>query len=440
MQVSVESGEGLERRMTVELPAEIVNGALEKRLKEIARRAKIAGFRPGKVPLSVIRQRYTEQARQEIFGDLVQSTYFEALAKEKLQPAGEPSIEPLEAAPAEGIGYVAVFEVMPEVKLQDMSEKVITRPQVEVTESDLNAMLEKLRKQRTTWDEVSREARIGDQVTIDFKGFIQGEAFDGGSADAVPLVLGSSSMIPGFEEGLLGVKAGEHRILELQFPEEYRAEHLAGKEAKFEVKVSKIAEPILPEIDEEFAKVFGVKEGGVDALNKEIRGNMERELQEKVRNLVKEQVMDLLLEANDVTVPKALINQEAATLQQQTKQNLANSGQSSSIDLPLSLFENQAKRRVALGLIIGEVIRENNIVLDKDRVRARLEAFAQSYDDPQEVIDFYLKDKKQLASVENVVLEDQVVDWVIEQVKVEEKKRGFEEIMNNSASGAETDS
>ena len=248
------------------------------------------------------------------------------------------------------------------------------------------------------------------------------------------------SMIPGFEEGLLGVKAGENRTLELKFPEEYRAEHLAGKEAKFEVTVSKIAAPILPEIDEEFAKVFGVTEGGVDGLHKEIRSNMERELQEKVHSVVKEQVMDLLLEANEVTVPKALINQEAAALQQQTKQNLAQNGQASSIDLPLNLFEDQAKRRVALGLIMGEVIRENKIELDNDRVRARVEQFAQSYEDPQEVIDYYFKDKKQLASIENVVLEDQVVDWVIGQVKVEEKASGFEELMNDSASGTGTDS
>ena len=440
MQVSVESREGLERRMTVEIPAEMVNGALEKRLREIARNAKIDGFRPGKVPLSIIRQRYSGQARQEVFGDLVQSTYFQALAKENLQPAGEPSIEPLQMEPAEGLGYVAVFEVMPEVKLQDLSEKVIVRPQVEVTDADLDAMILKLRKQRTTWNEITRKAQEGDQVTIDFKGFIDGEAFDGGSAEGVPLVLGTSSMIPGFEEGLLGVESGENRTLELNFPEEYRAKHLAGKAAKFDVVVKKIAEPILPEVDDEFAKVFGVAEGGVNGLHKEIRSNMERELQEKIRGVLKEQAMDLLLEVNEVTVPKALIGQEAAALQQQTKQNMAQNGQTSSIDLPLNLFEDQAKRRVALGLILGEVIREHKIELDNERVRTRVEQFAQSYEDPQEVIDYYLKDKKQLAAIENVVLEEQVVDWVMEQVKVEDKARNFDDLMNNSHTGTGSDS
>jgi len=440
MQVSVETKEGLERRMTVELPAEMVNGALEKRLKEIARSAKIDGFRPGKVPLSIIKQRYAGRARQEVFGDLVQSTYFQALAQEKLQPAGEPSIEPMKPAPSEGIGYVAVFEVMPEVEIQDMSSKVLRQPQVEVTEDDLDAMLEKLRKQRTTWNEVTREARTGDQVTIDFKGFIDGEPFAGGSADGVPLVLGSSSMIPGFEEGLLGVNAGEDRILELKFPEQYRAEHLAGKDARFEVNVKKIAEPVLPEIDEEFAKAFGIAEGGVEGMRKEIRSNMERELQEKVRSVVKEQAMDLLLEVNQVDVPKALIRQEAEALQQQTKQNLLQNGRAGNMDLPLDLFENQAKRRVALGLIMGEVIKTQKIELDNDRVRARIEEFAQSYEDPQEVIGHYLKDKKLLSSVENVVLEDQVVDWVIEQVQVEKKADTFDQLMNNTNSGVASDS
>jgi len=440
MQVSVETKEGLERRMTVELPAEMVNGALEKRLKEIARSAKIDGFRPGKVPLSIIKQRYAGRARQEVFGDLVQSTYFQALAQEKLQPAGEPSIEPMKPAPSEGIGYVAVFEVMPEVEIQDMSSKVLRQPQVEVTEDDLDAMLEKLRKQRTTWNEVTREARTGDQVTIDFKGFIDGEPFAGGSADGVPLVLGSSSMIPGFEEGLLGVNAGEDRILELKFPEQYRAEHLAGKDARFEVNVKKIAEPVLPEIDEEFAKAFGIAEGGVEGMRKEIRSNMERELQEKVRSVVKEQAMDLLLEVNQVDVPKALIRQEAEALQQQTKQNLLQNGSAGNMDLPLDLFENQAKRRVALGLIMGEVIKTQKIELDNDRVRARIEEFAQSYEDPQEVIGHYLKDKKLLSSVENVVLEDQVVDWVIEQVQVEKKADTFDQLMNNTNSGVASDS
>ena len=435
MQVSVESREGLERRMTVELPAEMVRGALEKRLKEIARSVKMDGFRPGKVPLSIVRQRYAGQARQEIFGDLVQSTYFEALEKEKLRPAGEPTIEPLQTEATDGLRYVAVFEVMPEVELQDISEKVVERPLAEVTDADLEAMIEKLRKQRTTWNEVEREAQIGDQLIIDFKGFVEDREFEGGSADGVPLVLGSSAMIPGFEERLMCAKSGENRTLELQFPEEYRAKHLAGKDAKFDVKVNKVSEPILPDVDEEFAKAFGVTEGGVVGLRQEIRSNMERELQEKIRNILKERVMNLLLEANPIIVPKALIKQEAKLLQNQTRQNLAQNGSNSRIDLPLNLFEPSAERRVSLGLILSELIRVNDIKLDDDRMHAKITQFAQAYEDPQEVIDYYLKEKKELAALENVVLEDQVVDWVIERVKVEDQVRSFDELMNDSSSG-----
>ncbi len=433
MQVSVESSEGLERRMTVELPADKVNEAVEKRLKEIARTVKMDGFRPGKVPMSVVRKRFTGQVMHEVFGDLVQSSYFEALASEKLVPAGEPTIEPVEKDPSEGMGYTAVFEVMPEIELADLSQARIQRPVAEVTEEDLDEMIEKLRTQRTTWNEVEREAQDGDQLTINFKGFIDGEAFDGGSADAIPLVLGSNSMIDGFEAGLVGAKTGENRTLELSFPEEYQAERLAGKAATFEVEVTGVSEPVLPEVDDDFIKIFGVSEGGVEAFRTEIRSNMERELAGKIDGLVKEKAMDALLEANDIQVPKAMIEQEAKALMEQTRANMARSGQSSSLDLPLSLFEEQAKRRVTLGLIIGEVIKSNDIKVDADRVRARVESFAQTYEAPQEVIDYYYSNRDQLATVENVVLEDQVVDWVLEQVTVEDTETGFDSVMNPQA-------
>jgi len=430
MQVSVESNEGLERRMTVELPAEKVGKAMEKRLKEIARTARLDGFRPGKVPMSVVRKRFGGQVQQEVFGDLVQSSYFEALANEQLKPAGKPAIEPMDKAPEEGMGYVAVFEVMPEIELAAFSSIVINRPAAQVTDDDVNAMVEKLRKQRTTWNEVNREAREGDQANIDFKGFIDGEAFDGGTAEGVPLVLGSGSMIPGFEDGLIGAKGGDERTLKVTFPEDYRVDTLAGKEASFEVKVHSVSEPVLPEIDEEFAKAYGVAEGGVDALYQEIRANMERELADKIRSELKEQAMDALLEVNSIDVPKALVSQEAQALQQQTKDNMAQGGQTSSLDLPLDLFEEQAKRRVMLGLLISEVVKANAINIDQERVREKVDQFAQSYEAPQEVIDYYYSDPKNLAPVENVVLEDQVVDWVLEQATVEDVESGFEQIMS----------
>ncbi|MEJ1298385.1 MAG: trigger factor [Candidatus Sedimenticola sp. (ex Thyasira tokunagai)] len=440
MQISVESKEGLERRMTVELPAEMISKAVERRLKEVSRTANLNGFRPGKVPMSVVRKKFTEQVRQEIFGDLVQSSYFEALTQEKLEPAGQPSIEPHEDVAEGAMGYTAVFEVMPEVKLNDLSAAVVNRPVAEVGDADIEAMIEKLRSQKITWNDVERESQDGDQVTINFKGFIDGEAFEGGAADGVPLVLGSSSMIDGFEAGLLGAKAGEDRTLELTFPEDYQAEHLAGKAATFETEVTKVAEPVMPELDEEFAKSFGTEEGGVEAMKADIRANMERELSERIKGLEKEQVMDALLEANPIDVPQALIQQESQALLQQTKANMQQSGQgSNNIDLPLSLFEDQAKKRVCLGLLIAEVIKENDIKLDEERVRAKVEQFASTYEKPQEVIDHYYGDKQQLAAVENVVIEEQVVDWILAQVKVEDSASTFDAIMNPQPEAAAED-
>ncbi|WP_241086345.1 trigger factor [Candidatus Vondammii sp. HM_W22] len=432
MQVSVESMEGLERRMIVELPAEMINEAVEKRLKEVSRTIKLDGFRPGKVPMPVVRRRFTGEVRQEIFGNLVQSSYFEALSQEKLQPAGEPAIEPIKKPLEEGMPYTyaAVFEVMPEITLNDMSSSIIKRPVVEVTEADLQAVIEKLRKQRATWNDVERGAGNDDQITINFKGYINGEAFDGGSADGVPLILGSNDMIDGFEEGLRGAKAGENRTLELTFPENYQADALAGKAATFEVEIAKVAEPVLPDVDDEFVKAFGVTKGGVEALHKEIRGNMERELEENIRGRLKEQVMDILLEVNPIEVPQALVRQESNALREQTKLNMAQSGQSSNIDLPIELFEEQARKRVALGLVMHEMIKLNNIQLDAGRVRAKVEQFAHSYETPQEVIDYYYSNKEQLAGVENVVVEEQLVDWVLEQAKVEDTDSGFDEVMN----------
>ena len=439
MQVSVESSEGLERRMTVELPAEKVNEAVEKKLKEIARSIRLDGFRPGKVPLSVVRKRFSNDARQEVFGDLVQSSYFEALMQEKINPAGEPSIKPVEKAGDGGMAYVAVFEVMPEVELNPLGDVTVKRPLAEVTDKDLEEMVGKLRKQRTTWSEVEREAKDGDQVTINFKGFIDGEAFEGGSAEGVPLELGTNGMIEGFEEGLLGAKAGEQRTLELKFPEEYHAEHLAGKPATFEVEVTKVSEATLPEVNEEFIKAFGITEAGVEGFYKEIRANMSRELDEKIRGVVKEQAMDALLEVNPLEVPKALVRREAQVLMEQTKANMAQNGQQSGIELPLELFEGQAEKRVKLGLIIAEVLSSNNIELDEERVREKVETFAQTYEEPQQVIDYYYNNKEQLAGIQNLVLEEQVVDWVLDQVKVEDAASGFEDVMNPSAKETDTE-
>lgn len=430
MQVSVESGEGLERRLLVDLPAERVEGEVEKKLTELARNVRLDGFRPGKVPPRVVRQRFGDQVRQEVYGDLIQATFYEAANESQLVPVGDPSIELRDAAEEGGLGYTATFQVMPEISLGDMSGKEVSKPVAEVTDPDVDEMIDKLRKQRSTWEDVDRAAQDGDTVHIDFKGYIDGELFEGGSAENVPLLLGSGSMVEGFESGLLGAAAGDERILEVTFPEDYRAEHLAGKPTRFEVKVQRVAEAKLPEIDEDFVKEFGVDVGTEEALRAEVRKNMESELAQRLRSMAKDGVMALLREVNPVEVPDAMVKQEAERMRQQAMQDMQARGQQSSMDLPASIFEDQARTRVHLGLLVGQVIEQNGLKAEESELRETIERLADSYEDPQEVVDYYLNNPQQRSSVENLVLEDKVVDWVLDQVEVTEEKHSFSDVMN----------
>ncbi len=424
MQVSVESGEGLERRMTVELPAEQIETEVDKRLKQIGRTAKLDGFRPGKVPMKMLRKVYGGQVLQEVYGQMIETSYQQAIQQEKLHPAGLPKIEPKEATEEGLFGYVATLEVMPEIEAPKLEGKV-TRPLAEITEQDIEEMIEKLRKQRASWSEVERAAAEGDQVKISFEGKIDGEAFEGGSAEGVPLVLGSKRMIEGFEDALVGMIKDEKRTIELTFPEDYHKADLAGKPVSFEVEVSEVAEETLPEVDEAFAKDFGAEEG-VDKLKSDIRENMERELAQRVQAKIKSQVMDLIYEQNKVEVPMALIDEEIKALQKQTQERIGQGA--GSLELPRDMFEEQARRRVTLGLVIGEIIKQNDIQIDNDRVRKTIEDFASSYEQPEEVVKYYFGNQEQLAAVQNVVLEDQVVDWALEQAEVIEEQTSFADL------------
>ncbi len=432
MQVSVESGEGLEKRLLVDLPAERVSQVVDSKLRDLAKHVRLDGFRPGKVPMRTIRQRFGEQVRQEAYGTLIQETLYEAANQEKLMPAGEPQVELREAAEEGGLGYTATFEVMPEITLGDLSGQSVSRSVAEVTDGDIDEMIEKLRKQRTTWNDVDRAAQDGDTVHMDFKGMIDGEVFDGGSAEDVPLVLGSGSMIDGFESGLLGAKPGDERNLELKFPDDYRAEHLAGKDVAFEVKVQRVAEPQLPEIDEEFVKAFGVEDGTVDALRADVSKNMRHELQQKLNAMTKEKVMDALIAANPMDVPKAMVTQEAERMKQQMLQEMQQRGQQSSVDLPASVFEDQSRRRVHLGLLVAEIISQQELKADDEKVRETIGEFAESYENPQEVVDHYMQDQAARSSIENLVLENAVVDWILTQVTVNDDNKTFAEVMDNA--------
>lgn len=425
MQVSVESTSALERRLTIGVPAERIETEVNKRLQQTARRAKIPGFRPGKVPMSVIRQRYEDAARQEALGDLIQATFYEAVVEQKLNPAGAPSVEPKVFEKGKDLEYVATFEVYPEFEVTGLEGIAVERLQAEVADSDVDNMLEILRKQNTRFEQVEREAQDGDQLNIDFVGKIDGEAFAGGSAKGTLLVLGSGRMIPGFEEGLVGARGGEERVLSLTFPEDYQNLDLAGKAAEFTVTVNSVAEPKLPELNAEFFALFGINEQSLEAFRTEVRKNMERELRQAIKSKVKNQVMDGLLAANSIEVPKALIENEVNRLRVQAVQQFG--GNIKPEQLPAELFQEQAKRRVVLGLIIAEMVKQFEIKPDETRVRNLIEEMASAYQEPEQVVSWYYKNEQQLNEVRSVVLEEQVVDTVLQKANVTDKAVSYEE-------------
>ena len=425
MQVSVESTSALERRMTIGVPAERIETEVTKRLQQTARRAKVPGFRPGKVPMNVIRQRYEDAARQEALGDLIQATFYEAIVEQKLNPAGAPAVEPKVFEKGKDLEYVATFEVFPEIKLAGFDGIAIERLQADVTDADLDNMLEILRKQNTRFEAVERAAENGDQLNIDFVGKIDGEAFAGGSAKGTPLVLGSGRMIPGFEEALVGVKAGEERVINPTFPADYQNLDLAGKTAEFTVTVNSVSAPQLPELNDDFFALFGIKEGGLEGFRTEVRKNMERELRQAIKSKVKNQVMEGLLAANPVEVPKALIGNEVNRLRVQAVQQFG--GNIKPDQLPAELFEEQAKRRVVLGLIVAEVVKQGELKADEARVRELIEEMASAYQEPQQVVAWSYKNDQQLNEVRSVVLEEQVVDTVLQKAKVTDKAVSYEE-------------
>jgi trigger factor len=429
MQVSVETGEGLERRMKIDLPFEQVSVEVEKRLQKLARGARLPGFRPGKVPMKVLRQRYGEAVHQEVFAELVESSFSEALMQESLRPAGMPRIEPAMDPVEQRFGYTAIFEVLPQVEVASLAGRSVKSPAAEITDEDIDAMVERLRRQHATREPVERAAATGDLLTISFVGTLDGEPFEGGSATGVKLELGSGRMIPGFEEGLIGASAGEQRTLDLVFPDPYQAEHLAGKPVRFEVTVEAVEETVLPEVDATFIEKFGVADGDIARFRQDVRQNMEREMKQRLDARRKDAVMDLLIEAHDIELPGVLIQEEIRAMKAQMLETLG----SANMALPDGLFEEAAKRRVALGLVIGEIVKQQGLRPDAQRVRAAVEENASTYEHPQAVVDYFYSDPKHLASVESLVLEGQVVDWVLGQVEVEEEAITFAQLSESSA-------
>jgi len=434
MQVSVETTEGLERRLTITVPAETVDVEVKNRLRQIGKTQRINGFRPGKVPPTVLQKRYGKSVRQEVAGELMQRNFFEAIMAEKLNPAGRPEFIAKSNEEGKELEFEAVFEIYPEVEVKDIEKITVEAPKAEVTDADLDEMFVTLQNQHKTWKENKRKAKKGDKLTIDFLGRVDGEEFEGGKAEGFELELGTGRMIPGFEKALNGMKVGEEHTINVTFPEDYHAENLKGKDAEFDIKVLKTEGPVLPEVDEEFAKLFGIEEGGIDALREEVSKNMSRELNQAVKAKVKDQVIEALLEANEVDMPKALVSQEVDVLRQQALQRFGGQIDPKNMpNLPAEMFEEQAKRRVKVGLLLGEVIKVNEIKVDDAKVQELIATAASAYEDPQEVINYYNGNQEMLQQMQNVALEEQAVEFVLDKAKVTEKETSFQEIMNPEA-------
>ena len=423
MQVSVESGEGLKRKMTVQVPSETLEAEVANRLKSLQGRVKVDGFRPGKVPLNVVRQRYGQQVLREVAGEIMETSFRDALSQENLRPAGDPVISAPTIKSGQPLEFTASFEVYPEVVIAPVGDLKITRSAASVQDADIDKMLETLRKQGTKWQETERAAQNDDRVTVDFVGTVDGEAFAGGSATAVPLVLGSGSMIPGFEEQIVGLSKDGTATVKVTFPADYQAAHLQGKPAEFAVTVTRVEAPELPVLDDEFAKAFGIVEGGVDRLKQDVRANMERELDNRIRAEVKNSVMDQLARANPVAIPDAIVQQEAESLKAQDSAQQGN-------DLPTDAYLDDARRRVQLGMLLAEVIKMSGIQVNAEKVRERIETISKDYEDPAEVVRYYQSNPQVLRGVETLVMEDMVVDWIVSQASVTEVNKSFDEIMN----------
>ncbi len=434
MQVTVETTEGLERKMRVVVPSDQVENQVSEKIKQTAQRARINGFRPGKVPMREVKRRFGEGIRQEVSSEIIQSSYGEALQKEEISPAGMPQIEEVKIEEGQDLEFTAIFEVFPEIEISGFDGISVERVSAEIKDSDVEEMIDTLRTQRMKYEETDRVSKEEDKLNLDFEGFVDGEAFEGGKAEGADIILGSGSMIPGFEDGLVGLKAGDEKDLEVTFPEQYQAENLAGKEAVFKIKVNTVSEPKLPELDDEFFDSFGVEEGGgLDAFREELVSNMERELESAIKAKVKDQVMDGLVENNDFDVPKALIDQEINRMRQEAVQQFGGGNQMDPNLLPAEMFSEQAQKRVKLGLLVSTIVEKNEIQPDAEKVRETIDTMASQYEEPDQVRNFYYSNEQQLSQIQNIVLEEQVVEFILEGSNVTDKSVSYQEAVRRDA-------
>lgn len=433
MQVSIETTSGLERRLTVGVPAAEVDREVDSRLQKAARNVRLPGFRPGKVPMRVMRQRFGTGVRQEVLGEVMSRSFQQAVVQENLRPAGQPSIEPRSLEAGRDLEYVATFEVFPEVEVAEMRGFAVSRPVAEVTDADVDNIIEVFRKQQGSWDEVERAAQTGDRVNIDYTGTRDGEAFEGGSAEGSELELGSGRMIPGFEDGIVGMQAGEEKTLELSFPDDYHSEELRGAKVNFQIKLNSIKALTPAPLDEQLFRTYGVEDGSEEQFRKEVAENMNRELKNAVLNRVKQQVMDAVLAAHQaLEVPRALIAQEVDALRRQMFQQFGQAPKDLDLRslLPDDMFAENAERRVRLGLLLAEMIRKFELKAEPEKVRATIEELASTYQDPEEVVSWYYGNQDQLAAIESRVLEDSVVERLLQDAEVTEEPCSYQDAIS----------
>jgi len=428
MQVSVESTGTLERKLRVELPAERIQQEVDSRLQSVGRTAKIKGFRPGKVPAKVVRQRYGKQIRQEVLSELMQKSYSDAVMQENLNPAGAPQIEPETDDEDKAFAYVATLEVMPEVKLKNLDKIKVEKPVISIGDKDVDEMILKLRRQKATWSEVDRKSADGDRVICDFDGSIKGEAFDGGKGEEIPVVLGQGQMLPDFEKGLKGLKAGDEKTIKVKFPKDYGAEELAGQKADFAIKVHRVEEEVLPPEDDALAEMFNVSDGGLAKFREDVSENMRRESDAKSKNEIREQVMEGLLEANPIEIPQTLKHQEMHSMQHEAMQRLGI--EDHSMAPPMDNFAEAADKRVRLGLLIRQLIADKELAATEELVRGHVEDMCASYENAADMVEIYMSNPQVVQQVEPLVLEQQAIDWLVDNGKLKEKKVAFTEYMD----------
>ena len=432
MQTNLETLSSLERRLSVTLPVADIDNEIESRLKRLSRTVKMHGFRPGKVPLKVVAQQYGPQVRQEVLGDAMQKSFGDAVRDQNLRVAGYPRFEL--KPPADGaaeVQYSATFEVYPEVKVGDIANATIERPQLEVSEAEVDRTVEIMRKQRASYEQAQRTAQNEDRVTIDFRGSIDGAEFQGSSGSGQQTVLGEGRLLPDFETNVIGMRAGESTTFDVRFPDDYHGREVAGKTARFEVTVREVAGPVLPAVDADFAKSLGVADGDIAKMRAEIRANVEREVKAKLKARLREQVMQALLDATRMETPKGLLQMEIRRMQEGMRQGLTARGVkvNDAIPLPADIFEQQAQRRVNLGLIFGELVKTHNLYARPEQVRAMVDEQAQSYEHPEEVVKWFYAAPERLREIESVAMEDNIVAWALGVAKVTDKTMSFDELM-----------